>query len=234
MFKQARTNSRRPNHAVFFTSAVLALSIGFSGCTNKATPSATGTEVQGTEVTATTKATAESTVVAEAVEGSEPATPATNPLPKPAPVTQTTFLRRDDFIVLFSALETGGMCAGPCGNVQTILYSDGVWTQGLVTDSNRTAAPATVPPPSEGRLDRALVGKIEGAIKATTAKELQALPVTQQYCPSAADGRDLAYAYYLNDVEVSVSNCTVNLGEAHPLLSLTSEALDAIRATVNP
>lgn len=234
MFKQARPNGRRTSHTVFFTSAVLALGIGFSGCTSKATPSAVITEVTGTESTATTEATSDSTVVPAPVEGTEPATPATNPLLNPSPVPQSTFVRRDDFIVLFSALETGGMCAGPCGNIQTILYNDGVWTQGLVTDPNRSAAAAPLPSPTEGRLDRALVEKIDRAVKATTAKELQALPVTQQYCPSAADGRDLSFAYYLNEVEVSVSNCTVNLGAAHPLLSLTSEALDAIRETANP
>ncbi len=231
MFKQAHPNDRTTPLSGFssavFTAAILALSIGFSGCARETTPSSASTEA-----TATTEATSEFSAAAQPVGGTEPENPATDAKPNPGPVAQTTLPKPGEFQVLVTVLETGGMCAGPCGNVQTVLYSDGTWTQGLAIDPNQTVT-ATTLPPKHGQLDIALAQKIAGAIRSTTATELQALPVTQQYCPSAADGRDLSFTYRLDGVEVALSNCTINLREANPLVHLTSEALDKISETAS-
>ena len=206
----------------------MALSIGFAGCARETTPSAANTQAS-----ATTDATSEFSAFSGPVQGTEPATPATNGTPNPSPVTQTTLPKPGELQVLVTVLETGGMCAGPCGNVQTVLYSDGTWTQGLAIDPDQTVT-ATTLPPKQGQLDVALAQKIDGAIRSSTATELKALPVTQQYCPSAADGRDLSFTYRLRGIEITLSNCTIDLREANPLVHLTSEALDAISAMANP
>jgi hypothetical protein len=253
MLNPTHSIARRTTQLTLATSMIVALGIGFSGCAREATPRAVSDTVASTEELSGTaiapdsrvadtrndpKSTqpvnaTDSTVLPVVDETAIPGTPTTEVIPNPGPVTQTTLPKPGEFQVLVTVLETGGMCAGPCGEVQTILFSDGTWTQGLAPNPDLTVT-ATTLPPKHGQLDPGLTQTITEALGKSTATELKALPVTQQYCPSAADGRDLSFAYHIDGVEVTVSNCTIDLRQANPLVRLTSEALDAISAMANP
>jgi hypothetical protein len=222
MGKHTPAKVQRTAHAVSTTTLAFALSIGISGCAKETPPvaadaSARTETFQGTQTTALRSPT---TTTAE-----DPASTVS-----PGAVTQTTLPKPDEFQLLVTTLETGGLCAGPCGNVQTNIYSDGSWTYRLALDPNVTV---TTLPPIQGKLDMALIAELRAALTKTTAADLQALPVTKDYCPSAADGRDLSYTYRLQGTEVTVSNCTVDLTEADELLRLTSVAWENVTTMAN-
>jgi hypothetical protein len=166
--------------------------------------------------------------VPQTIDAEAPTTPPT----ESGGVTQTTLPRPDEFQILVTMLQTGGRCAGPCADVKSTLFSDGTWTYGVSLNPD-LAVTATTLPPAHGEIDAALTNQIKTALAKTTAAELQALPVTQQYCPSAADGRDLSFTYRLRGAEVTVSDCTVDLLEANELLRLTSLAREHIAIMAN-
>jgi hypothetical protein len=231
MHYQTRFITRRITKVLMGAALIVALGSVVAGCAKEATQARTSgnstTEFSdATQTPDTLDPTATATASSEA-ETEAPATP-TNP----GEVTQTTLPRPDEFQVLVTMLETGGMCAGPCGDVQTTLYSDGTWSYGLAPNLD-PGVTATTLPQTQGVLDPTLVEKLKAAIANATTAELQALPVTQQYCPSAADGRDLSFTYRLQGTAVTLSNCTVDLLEANELLRLTSVARDDIAIMAN-
>jgi hypothetical protein len=225
MSPKVRFIARRISHLLFTAALIGAVGGAVTACAKKATePSASVGSATGSSDTTQTPDPIEPTATVPAPTDAEAPT-----VSNPGPVTQTTLPKPGEFQVLVTILETGGMCAGPCGEIQTIIYSDGTWSNGLALDPNRSVT-ATTLAPATGQLNAETVTQLKGAWTTATAAELQALPVTQQYCPSAADGRDLTYTYRLQGTEAAVSNCTVNLGEANELLRLTSKALDEIRS----
>ena len=233
MHYQTRFITQRITNVLMGAALVVALGSVVGGCAKEATePRASGNSATEFPDTTQTPDTPDPTATTPAsIEAEAPATP-TNP----GVVTQTTLPRPDEFQVLVTMLETGGRCAGPCGDVQTTLYSDGTWSYGVAPNFAPNLDPgltATTLPPTRGVLDPALLEKLNAAIANATAAELQVLPVTQQYCPSAADGRDLSFTYRLQGTEVTVSNCTVDLVEATELLSLTSVARKDIANMAN-
>jgi hypothetical protein len=222
MHYQTRLVTRRVVKLLVTSSLLLALGSAVTGCAKEATR-ATGTGELGT--------VGSSDAPNSAAPSTEPTAPAT--VTSPGVVTQTTLPRPDEFQVLVTMLETGGMCAGPCGDVQTTIYSDGTWSYGAAPSPTDRTVTATTLPPMQGQLDDALTQQLKTALAKTTAAELQALPTTQQYCPSAADGRDLSFTYSLQGTAVTVSNCTVDLLEANELLRLTSLAREDIAIMAN-
>jgi hypothetical protein len=231
MHYQTRFITRRITKVLMGAALVVALGSVVAGCAKEATQaSATGNSTtefaDATQIPEILDPTAAAPASSEA-ETEAPAT-ATNP----GEVTQTTLPRPDEFQVLVTMLETGGRCAGPCGDVQTTLYSDGTWSYGLAPNLD-PGVTATTLPQTQGVLDPALLEKLKAALANATATELQALPVTQQYCPSAADGRDLSFTYRLQGTEVTISNCTVDLVEANEVSRLTSQARDDIAIMAN-
>ncbi len=229
MHYQTRFITRRITNVLMGAALVVALGSVVTGCAKEATqPRTTGNSAtefsDATQTPDTLDPTATSPV---SIEAAAPAT-ATNP----GEVTQTTLPGPNEFQVLVTMLETGGRCAGPCGDVQTTLYSDGTWSYGLAPNLD-PGVTATTLPQTQGVLDPALVQKLKAALAITRAADLQALPVTQQYCPSAADGRDLSFTYRFQGTEVTISNCTVDLLEANELLALTSQAREDIAIMAN-
>jgi hypothetical protein len=211
MHYQTRFITRRITNVLMGTALVVALGSVVAGCAKEATqPRASGNSATEFSDATQTPDTLDRTATAPASSEAETEAPAT--ATNPGEVTQTTLPRPDEFQVLVTMLETGGMCAGPCGDVQTTLYSDGTWSYGLAPNPDLTVT-ATTLPQTRGVLDPALLEKLKAAIANATTAELQALPVTQQYCPSAADGRDLL--------------------EANELLRLTSVAREDIAIMAN-
>ncbi len=218
---------RRFSSVLVAGSLIVALGSVVSGCTRNATRSnASGTAAAQFSNTTDTSAASETTAPATAT-GQESTDTTT-----PGAVTQTTLPRADEFQVMVTMLETGGRCAGPCGDVQTTLYTDGTWSYGLAPNLD-PGVTATTLPQIQGVLDPTLVEKLKAALVITKAADLEALPVTQQYCPSAADGRDLSFTYRLQGTVVTISNCTADLLEANELLRLTSQARDDIAIVAN-
>lgn len=224
-----RSISRRITHVLLTASLIGVLGGAVTACAKKATkPSASGGSATEFSDTTQTPDTLEPPATAPVSTDAEAPTTANNP----GPVTQTTLPKPGEFQVLVTMLETGGMCAGPCGDVQTIVYSDGTWSYGLAPNLD-PAVTATTLPPVQGQLAAALVAQLKAALTTVTAAQLQALPVTQQYCPSAADARDLSYTYRLAGTEATVSNCTVDLVEANDLLRITSLAREDVAIMAN-
>jgi hypothetical protein len=231
MHYQTRFITRRITNVLMGTALVVALGSVVAGCAKEATqPRASGNSATEFSDATQTPDTLDPTATAPAASEAETEAPAT--ATNPGEVTQTTLPRPDEFQVLVTMLETGGRCAGPCGDVQTTLYSDGTWSYGLAPNLD-PGVTATTLPQTQGVLDPALLEKLKAALANATATELQALPVTQQYCPSAADGRDLSFTYRLQGTEVTISNCTVDLVEANEVSRLTSQARDDIAIMAN-
>jgi hypothetical protein len=229
MHHQTRFITRRITNVLMGAALVVALGSVVAGCAKEATQaSATGNSTtEFSDATQIPEILDPTAAAPASIEAAAPAKP-TNP----GEVTQTTLPRPDEFQVLVTMLETGGMCAGPCGDVQTTLYSDGTWSYGLAPNPDLTVT-ATTLPQTQGVLDPALLEKLKAAIANATTAELQALPVTQQYCPSAADGRDLSFTYRLQGTAITLSNCKVDLLEANELLRLTSVAREDIAIMAN-
>lgn len=229
MHYQSRFITRRLTSVLMGTALVVALGSVVAGCAKEATqPRASGNSATEFSDATQTPDILDPTATTPASIDSEAPASVTNP----GEVTQTTLPRPDEFQVLVTMLETGGMCAGPCGDVQTTLYSDGTWSYGLAPNLDLTVT-ATTLPQTQGVLDPALLEKLKAAVANATTAELQALPVTQQYCPSAADGRDLSFTYRLQGTAVTLSNCTIDLLEANDLLRLSSQARDDIAIMAN-
>jgi hypothetical protein len=234
MHYQTRFLARRIINVLATASMIVALGGAVTACAKEATrTTATGNAATEFSDSTQTPDTVDPAAIAPAsIEAEAPTTPTSTTSANPAVVTQTTLPRPDEFQVLVTMLETGGMCAGPCGEVQTTIYSDGTWSYGAAPNPDQTVT-ATTLPPLQGQLDDTLTQQLKTALANVTATELQGLPVTQQYCPSAADGRDLSFTYRLQGTEVTVSNCQVDLLEANELLRLTSLARDDIAITAN-
>jgi hypothetical protein len=227
MHYQTRFITRRFTNMLMVAALVVALGSVVAGCAKEATQASTSGNSEFSDATQIPEILDPTAAAPASIEAAAPAT-ATNP----GEVTQTTLPRPDEFQVLVTMLETGGRCAGPCGDVQTTLYSDGTWSYGLAPNLD-PGVTATTLPQTQGVLDPALLEKLKAALANATATELQALPVTQQYCPSAADGRDLSFTYRLQGTEVTISNCTVDLVEANEVSRLTSQARDDIAIMAN-
>jgi hypothetical protein len=106
---------------------------------------------------------------------------------------------------------------------------------GPVVDPNAgpvTTFPLMTAPPPYGTVVPTARDKVFALVNLATMDEIQKLPKTAQYCPSAADGIDYTYVFTVEGKEFKTGNCDVDLATAHPLLSAITEALPAIEATI--
>ena len=158
MHYQTRFITRHITNVLMGAALVVALGSVVAGCAKEATQTrASGNSATEFSDATQTPDTLDPTATTPAsIEAEAPAT-ASNP----GEVTQTTLPRPDEFQVLVTMLETGGMCAGPCGDVQTTLYSDGTWSYGLAPNPDLTVT-ATTLPQTQGVPRSSSSGKTEG------------------------------------------------------------------------
>ncbi len=125
----------------------------------------------------------------------------------PPPATQSAL---DTEAVVLNIITRGGLCAyGMCHQAVTI-RADGHF---------RVEIGLSEPMTRQGMLDVARIQEIQQAVERTDFAAIRAVPF-MDVCPTAYDGQEHIYTFYVEDGFEELSSCEFVLDDNHPLFRL--------------